>query len=125
MAALFFDGLRNAKFSALTTDIVNQALQGKYVLPRTYDKVLKLAGRWKNKSTSTHNNNINAGVTVVQPGVLGREYQGGKGRRRGRGGRDGRGGGPGHGRDGGGRGAQKHQLKMKVQEMTTEMTRNL
>ena len=39
-----FDGLRNAEFNALKTDIFNQALQEKYAVSRTYDKVTKLAG---------------------------------------------------------------------------------
>ena len=52
MAALFFDGLRNAKFNAITTEISNQALHGKDVMTRTYDEVLKLASSWENKSTS-------------------------------------------------------------------------
>ena len=48
MAALFFDGISNAKFNALKTDIDNQALQGKDAVPRTYDKALKIVGGWKN-----------------------------------------------------------------------------
>ena len=47
-------------------------------MPRIYDKVLKLAVVWKNKSARTHNNHINSGVVMVQPGGPGRGYQGGK-----------------------------------------------
>ena len=125
MAALFFDRLRNAKFNALTTDIANQTLQGKDSMPRTYDKFLKLAGSWKNKPTSTHNKNNDAGMAVIQPGSPGRGDQGGKFRRRGQGGRHKRGGGPSHGNGGGRRLSQNHQLKLNVQEITTAMTSNL
>ena len=88
MAALFFDGLGNPKFNALKTGISNQALQGKDTVPMTYDKVLKLAGGWKNKSASTHNNNSDAGVAMIQPDGPGRGDQGNRGCGRGRGGRD-------------------------------------
>ena len=83
LAALFFYRLSNSKFNALKTFISNQALQGKYAVPRTYDKVLKLARGWKNKSTSTHNNNSDAGVAMVQSGGPGRGDQDIRGRRRG------------------------------------------
>ena len=68
--ALFFDGISNTKYNALKTDIANQALQVKYAVPRTYDKALKLAGGRKRKSTSAHNNKINARETMVQSGSL-------------------------------------------------------
>ena len=105
---MFFDGLSNAKFNSLKTDISNQALQRKDAVPRAYDKVLNLAGGWKNKSSSTHNNNSNAGVDMAQHCGPGRGDQGGTGRGRGHGGRDRRGSGPGRGRGRGGRGAQNH-----------------
>ena len=76
-------------------------------MPRIYDKVLKLAVVWKNKSARTHNNHINSGVVMVQPGGPGRGSQGGKGRRTVQGEKYGRGSGPGCGRCGGGIGSQK------------------
>ena len=76
-------------------------------MPKTYDKFLKLAVGWGGESDSTHNNNSDAGVAMVQPGRPGRGDQGG----RGRGGRYGQGGGPGCGRGGGGRGSQKQIQK--------------
>ena len=92
---LFFGVIINAKFNALKTSIIKKALHGKGVVPRTYDKVLKLSGSWGNKSVRTRNNNSNAGVTMVQTDVLGRGDQGGRGRGRGRGGKNGQCGGAG------------------------------
>ena len=117
-----FDRLINFKYNALKTEIYNQVLQGKDVVPRTYEKVLKLAGGWKGKSTSDHNNNISAGVAMVQSGGPGHWYQGSWGHRRGRGGRYGKGGGPGGGRGGGGSVAQNqlHQSQQSQQQQASE-----
>ena len=49
-------------------------------MPRTYDKVLKLGGGRERKSTSAHNNNIYAGVEMVQYGGPGSGDQGGRDR---------------------------------------------
>ena len=100
---LFFDGPSNAKYNSLKTDISNQALQGKYAVPRTHDKVLKLASGWKNKSTSAQNNNINSGVEMVHYDGPGHVDKVGRGRGTGQGGRYGKGGGPGYDRGGGGK----------------------
>ena len=116
LAALLFDGLRNVKFNSIKTDISNQALQVKDAVPRTYDKVLKLVGGWKSKSSIIHNNNSDNGVAMVHPGGPGHGYQGSRGCGKGRGGRDGRGSDPGRGRGGGGRGAQNQQQKQSEGE---------
>ena len=81
MSGVFFDGLSNAKFNALKTDIVNQALQGKYAVSGTYYKVLKLAVGLK-QSASTRYNNRYAGLDMVHPSGPGRGDQGGRGRGR-------------------------------------------
>ena len=83
MDALFFDEIINTKFNALKIEITNQTLQGKYAVPRTYEKALHLSCASKNKSTSTHNKISDAGVAMVQYGGPGRVYQGGRGRGRG------------------------------------------
>ena len=52
MAALFFDRISNAKFSVFKTEISNQELQGRDVVPSTYDQVLKLKDGYKKNQLS-------------------------------------------------------------------------
>ena len=66
LADLLFDGLNNIKYAELKTDIVNQALQGKYAVPKTCNMISKLASSWKIKTSRANSSNIDAGTAMYQ-----------------------------------------------------------
>ena len=74
------------KYAELKTDIINQALQGKDAVPKSYDMVLKLASGWQIRSSHANSNKIKAGNTMYQHSDGGgRGDRGGCGRGPGRG----------------------------------------
>ena len=66
LAALLCDGLSNVKYAELKTYIANQTLQGKGVVPKSYDMVWKLASGWHINASRATSKNIEPGTAMYQ-----------------------------------------------------------